>query len=205
MPSGLRVKPETVARRYRRADAPARGRRACFQRRRRPQQQKRKTAIAGGEMQFLAGLEIEPVDHPRDGGRRGRMQRLRHGPQAFFAMRRFDQDQAGGIETEGGEAVAGNMSGKPAMLAQPIGRNDEDERAARRQAGKNGHDEAEGGGDGAFRLGHDFMERAAGQAALGQVGIKRGKAEGQGAAPGLLGGPDQATQFLHDGGAVSRH
>ena len=39
MPSGTRVKPEAVARGFRRADAPARGRGAGFQRWRRPQQQ----------------------------------------------------------------------------------------------------------------------------------------------------------------------
>ena len=34
--------------------------------------------------------------------------------------------------------------------------------------------------NGACAVGHDFMQRAAGEAALRQMGIKRGKAEGQG-------------------------
>ena len=48
------------------------------------------------------------------------------------------------------------------------------------------------------------MQGAAGEAALRQAGIKGGKAEGQGFA--LLRHPgQQAAQFLHDGGAISRH
>ncbi len=108
-------------------------------------------------MQFLAGLQIELVDHACDGLRRCRTQRLGNRPQCFFAVRRLDQDQARRIEAESVEAVPG----KTAMLAPPIGRHDEDNlvlpstRAALARArvhacwgrgkkvGKERHDEAE--------------------------------------------------------------
>jgi len=66
-------------------------------------------------MQFLAGLQIELVDHPGDRLRRCRTQRLGNRPQCFFAVRRLDQDQARRIEAESVEAVPG----KTAMLAPP--------------------------------------------------------------------------------------
>jgi hypothetical protein len=201
MPSWADVKAEAVARGFRRADAPARGRGACFQRLRRPQQQKRKPAIAGGELQLLAGLKIEPVDHSGDGLRGCRMQSFRHGPQGFFAVRRLDQDQAGGIETE----AVQSMSGKPALLAVAVSRHDEDDRVSPRQTAENRHEKAEGGRGFACRRGNDFMQRPAGKAAFREVGIKHGNAEGQGLgavfAP-ILGDPQQATQFRHDDGAA---
>ncbi len=90
----------------------------------------------------------------------------------------------------------------------PVSRHDEDERASPRQTAKNRHDKAEGGREGACRRGNDFMQRPAGKAAFRQMGIKRGKAEGQGLVGGLRaslpGGTQQATQFRHDGGAASR-
>jgi hypothetical protein len=126
-------------------------------------------------MQFLAGLQIELVDHPDDRLRRCRTQRLGNRPQCFFAVRRLDESQACRIETESVEAV----SGKTAMLAPSIGRQDKDERGRKRKAGKERHDEAEGGRQFAFRLGYDLVQRAAGQAAFRQVAIDRGNAEGQ--------------------------
>jgi hypothetical protein len=151
-------------------------------------------------MQLLTGLEIESVDHPRHGLRRGRTQCLRHGPQGFFPVRRFDQNEAGRIETKPVEA----MSGKPAVLALPVGRHDKDERMSRRQASQQRHDEAEGGGCGALSRGHDLMQGATGQATLRQAGIKSGKAERQRFAQTLLSG-QQAAQLQHDRGAASRH
>jgi len=118
-------------------------------------------------------------------------------------MRRLDQDQAGWIETEAVEAVAMKPPMGPAVLAQPIGRHDEDERVSPRQAGENRRDEAERGRYGACRRRHDFMQGAAGQAALGQVGIEGGKAKRQGCAQTLQPG-QQAAQFCHHGGAVSQ-
>ncbi len=149
-------------------------------------------------MQPLTGFQIELVDHPGDGLGRTRTQRLLHGPKGFSAVRRLDQDQAGRIETEGAQA----MTMETAVLAQPIGRHDEEERMSPR--GKQRHDEAEGSSDGALRLGHDLMQGAASEAVLRQVGIKGGKAEGGGFAKTLHPG-QQAAQFFHYCGAVSRH
>jgi len=200
MPSWARVKAETVARGNRSADAPARCRGTGFQRLRRAQQKQRKAAIAGGEMQLLAGFQIELVDHTGDSGRRTRTQRLGKSPQRFLAVSGLDQDQAARIETEAVETV----SGKPAVLAQSVGGSYEDERVSLRQAGKNRCDEAEGRRYGAFRLGHDFMQRAAGEAAHWQVGIKRADTEGQGFVQTLMAGQEPA-QFLYHGGATAGH
>jgi hypothetical protein len=124
MPARLRDEAEAVARGFRGADAPARRRRARFQRRRGPQQKKRKTGIGGGEMQPLAQFQIERVDDAGDGGRRRRPHRLLHGPQGFLAMRGLDQNEAGRIETERVEAMAMQPAVR-AVWAQAISRCDE--------------------------------------------------------------------------------
>ena len=119
------------------------------------------------------------------------MQRLGQRPQAFLVVRGLDQDHAARIETERVEA----MSGKPAVSGMSVGRHDEDYlcpppmwgRGVRRDAGENGDDETEGGGIGAWDLGHDLMERSRGEPTLWQVGIERGKAEGQRSVPIRLG------------------
>jgi hypothetical protein len=158
----------------------------------------------GGEMQLLAGLEIELVDHPDDGLRCGRTQRLRHGPQGFFAVRGFDQDHAGRIEAKAVEPVSGKPAKKTAIAPPSAARHDEDERTSPRQASHNRNDEAEGGRAGAFRLGHDLMQGAAGQAARRQISIKRGKTERQGLAPRLPSW-QQTAQFRHHGDAAAGH
>ena len=56
-------------------------------------------------MQPLAGPEIKTIDCTRDRGRRGRAQSFLDGPEGLFIVRRFDQDQAGRIETEAVEAM----------------------------------------------------------------------------------------------------
>ena len=58
-------------------------------------------------MQFLAGLQIELIDGPRDGLRRARAQYFNQGPQGFFPMRRLHQYSAAWIETEAIEAMSG--------------------------------------------------------------------------------------------------
>jgi len=58
-------------------------------------------------MQFLAGLQIELVDHPGDGVRRARAQRFHQGPQVFFPMGRLHQDRAAWIKAEAVEAMSG--------------------------------------------------------------------------------------------------
>jgi len=62
MPAGARDETEAVARGFRGVDAPARRRSACFERRRRPQQEKRYAGGKRGKMQPLAQFEIELVD-----------------------------------------------------------------------------------------------------------------------------------------------
>ena len=128
------------------------------------------------------------------------MQRLGQRPQTFLAVRGLDQDHAARIETKRVEA----MSGKTAVLVMTIGRHDEDDGTGRRQTGENGDDETEGGGIGACGRGYDLMERRPGEATLRQVGIERGKAEGEDAGATLLSGSEQPAQFFHDQRAIPR-
>jgi hypothetical protein len=199
MPSCARDQPETVARGFRRADAPARCGSACFERLRRPDEKKWQACIARGEMQLLAGFQIEPVDHRGDRLRHARMQSFRHGPQRFFAMRRFDQSDARGIETEAIQAV----SAQAAMLALPIGRQNEDEGAAPRQPRQNCRDETESSREDALGCGDDLVQGAAGQAALRQVGIESGQIERECAVDIVYPGQPPA-QFLQNSGTCSR-
>ena len=87
----------------------------------RPEQEERQTAIGGGELQPLAGFQIEPVDAACDGGKRARVQRFLHRPQSVFAVRRLDQDQPVRIKPERAEA----MPIRAAVIAQAISREDE--------------------------------------------------------------------------------
>ncbi len=139
-----------------------------------------------GKLEFLAGLEIEPVDQAGDGARRARMQRFGECPERFIAMRRLGQKKTRRIEAERFKAVAGQA----AMAALSIGRSDKDEGAGAGQASQNRREETEGGGSRAFRVGHDFMQAAARQAAVREMGIDRRKIERQhragGGGPGLL-------------------
>ena len=171
----------------------------------RPQQQQRQAAIAGRELQFLAGLEIEPVDHPRDGCRCARVQRFRHGPESFLALRRLDQNEARGVKSEAVEAMAKKTAAVTAGLAS-LDWHDEDERAPRLQTRQDCHHEAESGGNGVLRGWHDFM-KTAGETTLGKMSVKGAKTEGQG--PAVKGpavsffeGPQQAAQFADCGTAV---
>jgi hypothetical protein len=192
MPSWACVKTEAVARGFRSADAPARCRGACFQRSRRTKQQQRQAGVDRGEMQLLAGFQIEPVDHADDGGRCSRTQSFGHRPQALFAVRGFDQNQPLWIETEIMEAVPMQA----AVLPDPIGQHDKNERVAAGQARQNRRDKAERTRDRAFRLGHDFVQRAASQATFRQVGIQPRQTEGQGGAEALVSRQEPA-QFRH--------
>jgi hypothetical protein len=74
-------------------------------------------------MQPLAQFQIELVDEAGDGGRRARSHRLLQSPQRLVAMRRLDQDHAARIEPERAQP----MTVQPAVMGQPIGRQDEDE------------------------------------------------------------------------------
>ncbi len=66
------------------------------------------------------------------------------------------------------------MSAQPAMFALPIGRQNEDEGATRRQARQHGHGETEGSRVRACRFRDDLMQGAAGQAAVRQMGVESG-------------------------------
>jgi hypothetical protein len=129
-------------------------------------------------MQLLAGLEIEPVDHPGDGLRGARMQGLGKRPQRVFAVRGLDQDHPGGVETEAVEP----MAVQPAMLAPAIGGHDEDQRISARQARQQRDGKTEDGRERGLGLRHEFMQGAAREAAVREDGIDCGKAEGQGMA-----------------------
>jgi hypothetical protein len=53
------------------------------------------------------------------------------------------------------------------------------------------------------RLGYDFMQRAAGEPAIGKASIQRGQPESESLVHIRRAG-QQAAQFLHDSGAVTR-
>ena len=74
-------------------------------------------------MQPLTGFQIELIDDAGDGRGRARMQRLLHGPQGIFAVRRLDQDQPVRRQTERVQP----MTMRTAVIAQAVGREDEDE------------------------------------------------------------------------------
>jgi hypothetical protein len=75
-------------------------------------------------MQPLTGFQIELIDDAGDRGRRARAQRLFHGPERVFAVRRLDEDQPARIKPERAEA----MPIRPAVIAQAVGREDEEKR-----------------------------------------------------------------------------
>ncbi len=87
----------------------------------------------------------------------------------------LDQNEAGRIKTENVEA----LTVKSAMFALPIGRHHEDKRLRSHPAGKDRRHEAKGGRGGAC-FGHHLVQAAAGEPALGEMGIDRGQAERQG-------------------------
>lgn len=114
-------------------------------------------------------------------------------------MRGLDHDHAGRIETETIETV----SGKTTVSPLAVSRDDEDDRVSPWQARKKRRYEAEGGGVRAFARRHDFMQGAGGEAAFRQVGIERGKTEGQGVAQALADGKKPA-QFMDCGSTRRR-
>ena len=75
-------------------------------------------------MQFLAGFQIEPIDHADDGLRRARTQAFDQRPQRVLPMRGINDDRAVRIETETVKAMSGDMTGEmiaeTVALAQPI-------------------------------------------------------------------------------------
>jgi hypothetical protein len=129
---------------------------------RRPQQKEWLSAIGGGELQPLAGFQIEPVDATCDSGKRARVQRFLHRPQSVFAVRRLNQDQPVRIKPERAEA----MPIRTAVIAQAVSREDEKELFPFPLTPQQRHQKGECRRRGAS-LRHDFMQRAAGKPALG--------------------------------------
>lgn len=212
MPSGARHQSEAITRGFGGADAPARRRSARFQCLRRPQQEEGQAGIGGGKMQPLARFQIEPVDAASDGGRRIRAHRLLDRPQRVFVPRGLDQDYPRRIKSERaqpmtiGPAMVTEAVGRkdeddlfPSSLwrrggwgvvrrresidpwVQPAHPHPLPTRGRGEEAAQNRRDEAEGGGAG-VRSGHDFMQGAAGKAAIRQAGIDGGEAKRQGCA-----------------------
>jgi len=131
-------------------------------------------------MQFLAGLQIKPVDHADDGLRRSRMQRFQQDPHIVAALRRLHQDDAARIKSETVEA----MSGQAAALARSVTRHRDNDFFVGRsfqevaaQADQHRDDKTESGRERSLRCGDELMECAAAQTAIRQVGIKCGKPE----------------------------
>ncbi len=180
MPARAHDEPEAVACGFRGADPPACRRGAGFQRRRRPQQKERQSGIGGGELQTLAGSEIELVDGADDGSRGCRVQRFLDRPQGLFALRGFDQDQPAWIESKRVEAVTVKPAKNVAPLwAVAISRCDPNQRAGFWQTTEHCRDEPESRCGRTLCFGHDFMQATAGQTTLRQMGIEGGKTEWQ--------------------------
>jgi hypothetical protein len=102
------------------------------------------------------------------------MQRFLDGPQGVLAARRFHQDETVWIKPKRANAVAGQA----AVTAKPISRDDEEERVNARKTSQQRHHKTKGGRQSVVLFGDDLMQRAAGKAALGQIAIDGGKAEG---------------------------
>jgi hypothetical protein len=58
-------------------------------------------------MQFLAGFQIEPIDHADDGLRHLRTQAFDQGPQYVLSLRGIDENCAARIEAETVKAMTG--------------------------------------------------------------------------------------------------
>lgn len=159
-------------------------------------------------MQFLAGLQIELVDHADNSLRCARTQRFQQCPQTVVAMRRLHQDRAGRLKSETVKAVSGQMTALARSMVRHhvnglfVSRRCRDVGA---KACEHCYDKTESGGKRCLRCRDDLMKRAAVKTAIQQVAIKCGKAERK---PGLqrLGPPwmpgQQKAQFGQDGGAT---
>ncbi len=129
-------------------------------------------------MQPLAQFQIELVDDADDRAWGTRAQRLLDRPKGVVAARGFDQNQAFRIEPERGQT----MAVKAAMVVKAVTGEDEDELFGSPWWGrgedvrKQCRDKAKRSGGG-VRLGDDFMQRAAGESAIGKASIQRGQPE----------------------------
>jgi hypothetical protein len=101
------------------------------------------------------------------------MQRFLDGPQRVLALRRLHQDETAWIKTQRIHA----MAVQAAVTAKSVSRDDEEERATTRKTGKQRHHQTKGGRKSVL-LGNDLMQSATGKAALGQMPVDGGEAEG---------------------------
>ena len=139
-------------------------------------------------MQFLTGLQIEPIDHADDGLRRSRTQRFHQCPQSVVAMRRLHHDRAARIEAETVKPVAGQAT----ALARSIGRHHENDLFVSPRFGEGGakagqdrDDKTESSWERSLRCRDDLMQRAGDKPAIRQMAIKCGKPERQPVMRGL--------------------
>src|ERR1700733_979960 len=110
----------------------------------------------------------------------------------------LDQDQPAWIEPKRVET----MAVKPAVKAAAIARYHANQWLSFRQTAKNCGHETECRWGRAFCFRHDFMQSAAGETALRQVGIDGGKAERQRPAEPLQ-ARQQAAQFADNDSAIA--
>src|ERR1700722_16563460 len=101
------------------------------------------------------------------------MQRLLDGPQRVLAARRFHQDETVRVKPKRAHAVAVQA----AVPAKPVSRHDEEKRVKARKTGQQRHHKTKGGRQSVWS-GDDLMQRATGKAALRQIAIDGGEAEG---------------------------
>ena len=159
-------------------------------------------------MQFLAGFQIEPIDHAGDGLRRLRTQRFHQYPQSVVAMRRLHDDRAARIEAEAVKPV----SGQTTALARSIARHHEDDLSVACRFWGGGakpcqyrNDKTESGWECSLRCRNDLMQRARDKSTIRQMAIKGGKPERQSGMQGLGRASlprQQKTQFGQGGGAA---
>src|ERR1700735_4521314 len=101
------------------------------------------------------------------------MQRFLDGPQGVLAARGFHHDETARIKPQRANAVAGQA----AVTAKSISRGDEEERVHARQTSQQRHHKTKGCRQRVW-FGDDLVQRTAGEAALRQITIYRGEAEG---------------------------
>ena len=167
-------------------------------------------------MQFLASLQIEPIDHADDGLRRPRTQRFQQGPQTVAAMPSLHQDHAGRITSETVEAMARQTT---ALARSMVRHHDHDFflppplRHAQARTGwgrrnkscQHRDDKTESDWERRLRCRDDLMECAAGKSAVRQVAIKCDKTKRklgiQGLEPSWM-ARQQKAQFGQSGGSA---
>ena len=117
----MRHQIEAVARCLRRAHTPACRRSAGFERFRRAQDQQRQTGFPRTELQALAGLEVERIEHTGHCRERGRAQRFLNGPKALLVIGCLRENYARRVKPDTTQTVAIRL----AITRVPAVRHDE--------------------------------------------------------------------------------